>query len=136
MARQVYFSAWPTDVCGFIYNAVGNLHRGTDAAHSIATLHYLLRNNMMEDAKRWYQNWKHHIPACELSHDQLMLLDDEYRLKHTARQTITELANNIKMEDVMGLVGALLQGLQQSNRTEQQPEPERNHRPKARATMG
>ena len=133
MARQLYFSAWPTDVCGFIYNAVGNLHRGTDAAHSIATLHYLLRSNQIDEAKKWYRNWKHHIPACELSHDQLLVLDDEYRLKHTAKQQLMAMIDADQVGTLLVTVlGKLMAGV---NQPEPEPEPACNHRAKARATM-
>ena len=132
MARQLYFSAWPTDVCGFIYNAVGNLHRGTDSAHSIATLHYLLRNNLMEDAKSWYRNWKQHIPARELSHDQLMLLDQEYRVKHQAKEQVLNMIDGDQIGTLLVTVlSKLMAGV-----TEHEPEPERNHHPRAKATVG
>ena len=85
MARQMYVSLNPCDWVAFLYNTGSNLHRGLDQAHSISTLHFLLRSNQIDEAKKWYRNWSHHIPASELSHEQRMLLDPEYKLKHEAK---------------------------------------------------
>jgi len=133
MARQLYFSLNPYDWAAFVYNSVNNLHCGVDEAHSIATLHFLLRNNMMEDAKKWYKQWRHHIPATELSHDQLMLLDEEYRLKHATKQQLMAM---IDADQIGTLLVTVLGKLMAGGVTEQAPEPERNHHPRAKATVG
>src|SRR5262245_30661725 len=123
MSRPTYVSLWPSDVLGFVYHAAGNLHRGCDAAHSIATLHYLLRNDMLDDAKSWYRNWKHHIPRSELSHDQLIRLDDDYRIKHQAKQQIMNMLDGEHVGTLLvTFLGKLAGGV-----AEREPEPERNH---------
>lgn len=131
MSRQLYFSLNPYDWAAFVYNSANNLHRGVDEAHSIATLQFLLRSNQVEEAKKWYKQWRLHIPACELSHDQLMMLDEEYRLKHQAKQQLMAM---IDSDQIGTLLVSVLGKLVASVEPEPQPEPERNHHPRAKAT--
>ena len=131
MSRQLYFTLNPSDWVAFIYNAGSNLHRGLDEAHSIATLHYLLRNDMMQDAQSWYRNWRHHIPRTELSHDQLMQLDDDYRIQYQAKQQVMSMLDG---EHVGTLLVTLLGKM--AGVTEREPEAELNHKPRAKATVG
>lgn len=136
MARQMFFSLNPADWVAFLYNAGGNLHHGLDAAHSIATLHFLLRNNRMEEAKSWYRNWKSQIPRSELSHDQLMVLDDEYRVAYSTKQQLLNLVDGEQLGTLLVTVlGKLMAGgaTEPEVKPEPVPSPETNHRPRTRA---